>query len=69
VGVGGALSLENLRETHSPLRAELDARKEAWRPILESARRGKVTLLYSARDRQHNSAAALKTYLESHLNI
>ncbi len=47
--------------------AELDARKDSWRPILEAARRGDVTLLYSARDTEHNSAVALKAYLEKHL--
>jgi len=49
--------------------AELDARKDAWRPILESARRGTVTLLYSARDTEHNNALALKNYLEKNLNM
>ncbi len=43
--------------------AELDARPEAWRPLREAARRGTVTLLYSARDETHNSAVALKEYL------
>ena len=45
-------------------RAELDAHPEAWQPILEAARQGDVTLLYSARDTQRNSAVALKAYLE-----
>jgi uncharacterized protein YeaO (DUF488 family) len=45
-------------------RAELDAHPEAWQPILQAARRGKVTLLYSARDTEHNSALVLKQYLE-----
>jgi uncharacterized protein YeaO (DUF488 family) len=49
--------------------AELDAQKEAWRSILESAHRGTVTLLYSARDTEHNNALALKDYLEKHLKI
>lgn len=49
--------------------AELDARKEAWRSILEAARRGSVTLLYSARDTEHNSALALKAYLKKHLKM
>ncbi len=44
--------------------AELDAVPEAWRPILEAARRGNVTLLYSARDTEHNNARALAEYLE-----
>lgn len=47
--------------------AELDAREEAWHPILEAASRGPVTLLYSARDTEHNNAVALKAYLGKHL--
>lgn len=47
--------------------AELDRRQEAWRPILEVARRGTVTLLYGARDAKHNNAVALKGYLETRL--
>jgi uncharacterized protein YeaO (DUF488 family) len=44
--------------------AELDAKPEAWQPILKAARRGNVTLLYSARDTEHNNSVALKEYLE-----
>ena len=33
-------------------------------PLLLAARRGRVTLLYSARDTEHNNALALKAYLE-----
>ncbi|MGH8067805.1 MAG: DUF488 domain-containing protein [Candidatus Entotheonellia bacterium] len=47
--------------------AELDSQPEAWRLILEAARRGHITLLYSARDLEHNNAVALKRYLEQHL--
>jgi uncharacterized protein YeaO (DUF488 family) len=42
----------------------LDGKPEAWQPILEAARRGTVTLLYSARDTEHNNAVALKAYLD-----
>ena len=45
-------------------RAELDANSNAWKPILESAKRGDVTLLYSARDVEHNNAVVLKSFLE-----
>jgi uncharacterized protein YeaO (DUF488 family) len=44
--------------------AELDGKPEAWQPILEAAGRGTVTLLYSARDTEHNNAVALKAYLD-----
>lgn len=49
--------------------AELDSKPEAWRPLVEAARRGNVTLLYSARDTEHNNAVALKVYLEERLRI
>ena len=41
--------------------AELDANPHAWQPLRDSA--GDVTLLYSARDRERNSAVALRAYL------
>ena len=44
--------------------AELESKAEAWQPILKAARRGNVTLLYSAQDTEHNNAVALKAYLE-----
>ena len=44
-------------------RAELDANRAAWQPILEAAARGRVTLLYSARDTVHNGAVLLQEYL------
>jgi uncharacterized protein YeaO (DUF488 family) len=47
--------------------AELDAHATAWQPLLEAARKGNVALLYSARDTEHNNAAALKEYLNAHL--
>ena len=43
--------------------AELARQPEAWKPILQAAQRGNVTLLYSARDEKHNNALALKDYL------
>lgn len=47
--------------------AELDARPETWRPLLEAAQKGTVIFLFGTKDLQHNNAAALKTYLESKL--
>ncbi len=47
--------------------AELDEKPEAWEPLLEAAREGDITLLYSARDTEHNNAVALKAYLEKKL--
>ena len=48
-------------------RAELKSNPEAWKPILEAVEQSDVTLLYSARDTEHNSALLLKTFLEKHM--
>ena len=48
-------------------RAELNANSSAWRPILEAARRGTVTLLFSAHDVAHNGAVVLRDYLAARL--
>ena len=45
---------------------ELDAHPEALLPIETTARHGRVTLVYSAHDTEHNNAVALKQYLEHH---
>jgi uncharacterized protein YeaO (DUF488 family) len=45
-------------------RAELRERPGALEPALEAARRGPVTLLYAARDTEHNHALVLRDHLE-----
>jgi len=45
--------------------AELDANAAAFAPLLEAARQGDVTLVYSAHDAEHNDAVALRDYLEA----
>ena len=47
--------------------AELDQKPETLRPLLEAAREGDITLVFSARDEEHNNAVALKSYLEKRL--
>ncbi len=47
--------------------SELDGVPEHWRPLAERAVRHTVTLLYAARDEEHNNAVALKAYLENWL--
>ncbi|WP_302014794.1 DUF488 domain-containing protein [uncultured Akkermansia sp.] len=42
---------------------ELDKNTEAVSHLLQLSRQGKLTLLYSARNTEHNEAAALKEYL------
>lgn len=55
------------QEFQQRYRTELESNPEAWRPILEAAKNGDVTLLYSARDTEHNSAVLLKAFLEEHM--
>ena len=47
--------------------AELKSNPDAWQPVLEAAKQGDVTLLYSARDTEHNSAILLKRFLEEQM--
>jgi uncharacterized protein YeaO (DUF488 family) len=42
---------------------ELEKHADAWQPLLTRARRGRVTLVYSAHDIEHNNAVALKEFL------
>jgi uncharacterized protein YeaO (DUF488 family) len=48
-------------------RTELSNNPAAWKPILEAAKRGSVTLLYSSRDTEHNNAIVLKSFLEGRI--
>jgi uncharacterized protein YeaO (DUF488 family) len=48
-------------------RSELDANPGVWKRLLEAVKQGNVTLLYFARDTEHNNAVVLKSYLEEHL--
>jgi uncharacterized protein YeaO (DUF488 family) len=43
---------------------ELDKHADAWQKLLARARRGRVTLVYSAHDTEHNNAVALKEFLD-----
>jgi uncharacterized protein YeaO (DUF488 family) len=49
-------------------RRELDAKPEVLEPILKAARRGRVTLVYSSHDAEHNNAVVLKAYVEAHIS-
>lgn len=49
-------------------RGELDAKPGALEPILKAARRGRVTLVYSSRDADHNNAVVLKAYVEAQMS-
>jgi uncharacterized protein YeaO (DUF488 family) len=43
---------------------ELDRHPEALMPLVEKSRTGTVTLVFAAKDAEHNNAVALKEYLE-----
>ena len=45
---------------------ESEAARAAAEELLGHLRKGPVTLLYAARDEQHNNAVALKEWLERH---
>lgn len=47
---------------------ELSARPEHWWKLLEKARTGTLTLIYSAKDEQHNNAQVLAQWLEDELD-
>ena len=44
---------------------ELNAKKAAVAALVGAVRRGRVTLLFGARDTRHNSAVALQGYLQT----
>ena len=44
--------------------AELESKESTLTPIRDAAEQGTVTLVYGAKDTEHNNAVALKAYLE-----
>src|SRR5215475_8156398 len=55
--------VERWKEFRRKYEDELRLNASALEPLLEAARRGPVTLLYSAHDTEHNSALVLRDYL------
>jgi uncharacterized protein YeaO (DUF488 family) len=55
------------KEFQGLYRAELTDNLAACQPLLDAARQDNVTLLYSARDTEHNSAVVLKSFLDEPL--
>jgi uncharacterized protein YeaO (DUF488 family) len=45
---------------------QLSASPDEWSPIIESARHGAVTLIYSSHDTEHNNAVALQEFINAH---
>lgn len=58
---------EKWDEFRSRYRAELDENKEAVEQCLSWCRKGPVTLLFDARDEEHNQAVVLRDYLAEKL--
>ncbi len=58
---------EKWREFQRRYFMELNDNPQAWEPLLEQARRATVTLVFAARDPEHNNAVALKQFLEAKL--
>jgi uncharacterized protein YeaO (DUF488 family) len=48
-------------------RAELQHNPKGWNPLLDAARKGTITLVFSSHDVEHNNAVVLKEFLESRL--
>lgn len=59
--------LEQWNEFRRRYFTELEQNPAAWSTLVEAARRSTVTLLYSARNTEHNNAAALKEFLDQRL--
>ena len=59
---------EKWPEFRKRYRAELDATPDSWRPLLDAAHEGDVTLVYAARDTERNSAAVLRDLLNERLD-
>ena len=55
--------VERWEEFRRRYRLELGAIPGAWEPILDAEGRGAVTLLFSARDVDHNGAVVLRDFL------
>ena len=45
--------------------AELEQKQDAVRDLVKRARQGRITLVYGARDSEHNQAVALSAYLRA----
>jgi uncharacterized protein YeaO (DUF488 family) len=56
--------VERWGEFQRRYREELAANAASWQPILDAARHGPVTLLYSAHDTEHNGARVLCDFLD-----
>jgi len=56
---------ERWREFQARYRKELRAHDEALKLLRHKGRKGTVTLVYGARDQEHNAAVVLKRFLDA----
>ena len=47
--------------------SELDGKPDTWQPLLEAARKGDITLLFSTKELERNNAVTLRAYLQKRL--
>ena len=52
------------KEFQRRYRSGLDQQPESWQPLMEAAKTGNPTLLFSFHDTERNNAVVLKTYLK-----
>jgi uncharacterized protein YeaO (DUF488 family) len=60
--------VERWEEFRRRYQRELNAKPEVWAPLLEAGKHGRVTLLYSAHDVDHNGAVVLREFLSKRAN-
>ncbi len=48
---------------------ELDSHPETWKPLVDAARQGDITLLFSTKELELNNAVSLHAYLEKQLKL
>jgi uncharacterized protein YeaO (DUF488 family) len=49
-------------------RAELKQKPHLWKELMDAARKGTLTLVFSSHDTEHNNAVVLKQFVESHMS-
>jgi uncharacterized protein YeaO (DUF488 family) len=59
--------LERWSEFEQRYNSELDAKKDAVAEMIARSRKRTITLLYAAKDVEHNNAVVLKAFIETHL--
>lgn len=58
---------EKWKEFRKRYFAELKKEPEAWAPLVEAARKGTITLVYSSREPEINNAVALRDFVDAKL--